>query len=199
MKINKPSYDNSLKVYTCTLTDGIRLSLKKEDGQPISMLSEYEDQALKESLLKPIIDGTKGWFTKPLTEEWLLTRISFDIPTSTIPIEFEGTIEYKATKLIISKDSFIFLCSVSEMKEAEKVMIEFKEDTVIEEKQDLPLVDATPVGIGPTRRTLQKEIVMKARAKAARALFKAERLTQEYSQLYGEDTDWEIEDSEADN
>jgi hypothetical protein len=199
MKIHKPSYDSSLKVYTCELSDGFRLSLKKEDGQPLSLPSEYENQALKESLLNPIIQGTKGWFTKPLSEDWLSTRISFDIPTSTIPTDFEGVVEYRATKLVISKDMFLFTCSVTEMKAAERVMIDFKEEPVIEEKSDIPLAEATAVGIGPTRRILQKEIVMKARAKAARALFKAERLTQEYSQLYGEETDWENEGSESDN
>jgi hypothetical protein len=200
MKINKPSYNAGLKLYTCELTDGFRLSLKKEEGQPLSLPSEYESQALKESLLKPIIDGTKGWFTKPLSEEWLSTRISFDIPTNMLPADFDGVVDYRAVKLVISKDAFTFECSVSEMKPAEKVIIDFKEEPAIEEKQDLPLETATPVGIGPTRRTLQKQIVMKAREKAARALFKAERLTQEYSQLYGEETDWENDEgSETDN
>jgi hypothetical protein len=35
------------------------------------------------------------------------------------------------------------------------------------------------------------------RSKAARALFAAERATQMYCQLYGEDTDWETTDSET--
>jgi hypothetical protein len=50
-----------------------------------------------------------------------------------------------------------------------------------------------PMSIGPTRRILQKHAVMKARARAARALFKAEALTQDYIRQYGEDTDWEDE------
>jgi hypothetical protein len=37
---------------------------------------------------------------------------------------------------------------------------------------------------------------MRAREKAARALFHAERLTQEYCSIYGEDTDWEEEEDE---
>ena len=52
------------------------------------------------------------------------------------------------------------------------------------------------IGIGPTRQQLDKKKVMRAREKAARALFQAERLTQEYCAVYGEDTDWEEEDEE---
>jgi len=204
MKINKPSYNPGLKLYTCELTDGFRLSFHKEEGV-ITQLSDSE--SLIQSLLQPLIDGTKGWFTKPLAKEWLQPRISFDTPTSEIPADFEGTADYQATKLIISKDSFVFQCSIMELKPVEKVMIDFKEEGVeavdavdaVEAKEEIPLVESTPLGIGPTRRILQKEVVMKARAKAARALFKAERLTLEYSQLYGEDTDWENEGSETDN
>jgi hypothetical protein len=204
MKINKPSYNPGLKLYTCELTDGFRLSFIKEEGV-ITQLSDSE--SLIQSLLQPLIDGTKGWFTKPLVKEWLKPRISFDTPTSEIPADFEGTADYQATKLIISKDSFVFQCSIMELKPVEKVIIDFKEEAVeaaeavdaVETKEEIPLVESTPLGIGPTRRILQKEVVMKARAKAARALFKAERLTLEYSQLYGEDTDWENEGSETDN
>lgn len=203
MKINKPSYNPGLKLYTCELTDGFRLSFNKEDGQ-ITQLSDSE--SLIQSLLQPLIDGTKGWFTKPLTKEWLQPRISFDTPTSEIPADFEGTADYQASKLVISKEAFVFECSIIELKPVEKVMIDFKEEVAeaaeeetVEAVQEIPLVESTPLGIGPTRRILQKEVVMKARAKAARALFKAERLTLEYSQLYGEDTDWENEGSETDN
>jgi hypothetical protein len=208
MKINKPSYNPGLKLYTCELTDGFRLSFNKEEGV-ITQLSDSE--SLIQSLLQPLIDGTKGWFTKPLVKEWLQPRISFDTPTSEIPADFEGIADYQATKLIISKDSFVFQCSILELKPVEKVIIDFKEEAVDavgaveaveafeEAKEEIPLVESTPLGIGPTRRILQKEVVMKARAKAARALFKAERLTLEYSQLYGEDTDWENEGSETDN
>jgi hypothetical protein len=52
------------------------------------------------------------------------------------------------------------------------------------------------IGIGPTRQQLDKQKVMRVREKAARALFHAERLTQEYCTAYGEDTDWEEEDEE---
>jgi hypothetical protein len=43
-----------------------------------------------------------------------------------------------------------------------------------------------------TRQQEQKSIVLAARLRAAKALFKAERLTQAYVQTYGE-TDWEDE------
>jgi hypothetical protein len=41
-------------------------------------------------------------------------------------------------------------------------------------------------------------LVRRERERAGRALFRAERLTQEYCQLYGEDTDWEESDDEVD-
>ena len=177
MKIHKPSYDSAARLYTCELSNGFRLQVMKEEGLFKDL---YDKQEVVASLLQPIIAGTAGWFTKPLTSDWLNPRIRLNIPTGDITEGFEGTIIYEAYRLVISKEEFVFHCKVLEMKEAEKVVIEFKEETP-----------------QTARRVLQKSDVLKARARAARALFKAEALTQEYIRLRGgEDTDWENEDEE---
>lgn len=178
MKIHKPSYNSESKLYTCGLGDGFRLTLVREEGRLQDLDKLKKD--LAESLLDTIIVSTKGWFSKPLTEEWLRPRISFTIPTDTIPVDFEGSVIFQATKLLISKDVFLFECSLESMTPVENPVIKFEEDVVPE-----------------ARRATQKQLVMKARARAARALFHAERSTHEYIQHYGEDTDWEDDDSEV--
>jgi len=177
MKILKPSYDSSARLYTCELSDGFRLSVNK-DGELTKL---YNNDDTVASLLHPVIDGTAGWFSKPLTPDWLKSRIRLDLPTGDIPADFEGTVEYEAKRLVISKEEFVFICKVREMKKAEKVVIEFQEEEL------------------PFRRVLQKSDVLKARARAAKALFKAEALTQEYIRIHGGDTDWEDEEDEEDS
>jgi len=165
-------------MYTCELTDGFRLNVAKEEG----ILSNlYKPDDLIGSLVQPIIDGTTGWFSKPLSVEWLRPRIRLNVPTGDIPADFEGTVEYEANRLVISKEEFTFHCKLHEMKKTEKVVIDFQEEE--------PTV----------RRVLQKSDVLKARARAAKALFKAEALTQEYLRLRGEDTDWEDEDEDEED
>jgi len=176
MKIHKPSYDSLARLYTCELTDGFRLSVNK-DGDITNL---YKADEIVTSLLHPIIEGTAGWFSKPLTSDWLKSRIRLDVPTGEIPADFEGIVEYEAKRLVISKEEFVFRCNVREMKKAEKVIIEFQEEEL------------------PVRHALQKSDVLKARARAARALFKAEALTQEYIRIHGGDTDWEDEHEEDD-
>jgi len=189
MKIHKPSYNASAKVYTCEITDGFRLNITIEDNH--SNIESIKKELIPD-LSTTIIESTKGWFSNPLTDIWLKSRINFTIPTHDIPSDFEGTIEYIAKGLVISKEEFMFECSILNMNRAEKIIIDFHEDL----EPDLPLVSTDPMGIGPTRRAIQKKLVMKTRAKAARALFHAERLTHEYAQLYGENTDWEDDDSD---
>jgi hypothetical protein len=178
MKIHKPSYDSVQRIYTCDLADGFRLSITREDG----VLSEsYDKDTLINSLLEPIIEGTKGWFSKPLTTAWLKPRIRFDLPTGEIPTNFEGVAEFITNKLLISKEDFTFCFVIANLTNAEKVVIEFK--------------DEEPAA----RRVLEKADVLKARRRAARALFKAEILTQEYLRNRGtEDTDWEEDDEDED-
>ncbi len=176
MKIHKPSYDATARLYTCQLTNGFRLQTTKEDGATTNL---YKEEEIMAAAIPPIIEGTTGWFTKPLTADWLKGRIRLSIPTGDVPSEFEGTIDYDATSLVISKEEFTIVFKVAQMKQAEKVVIQFQEEEL------------------PAKRTLQKSDVLKARARAAKALFMAERLTQEYIRIRGgEDTDWEDEEDE---
>jgi len=154
---------------------------------------------------KPLVDlllqATKGWFTKPLTHEWLLPRIEFNIPTDEVPPTFEGTVLWEPAAIIITKERFVYMCKMLTMREADKITLDFQEEEVEGESNEvveIPCVDEKepPIDIGPTRRVLQKHLVLQARSKAARALFKAEHMTQKYIEAYGEDTDWEDEEDE---
>ena len=195
MKFAKPTYDAKTRVYTCDITDGFRLCVRRESG---SFLKELSDGIDTTERISHLIKTTQGWFSKPLTEEFLKGKIQYDIPTKDIPECFEGSVEWQAKTLIISKDTFLFMCDVVSMIEDEKVSLDFpEEETQVNTEDVIPFEEKNEViAIGPTRRQLHKQKVMLARTKAARALFHAERLTQEYYNSYGDATDWE--DEEAD-
>ena len=87
MKIHKPSYDATARLYTCQLTNGFRLQKAREDGV---ITNFYKEEEVVASAIAPIIEGTTGWFTKPLTADWLKGRIRLSIPTGDVPSEFEA-------------------------------------------------------------------------------------------------------------
>lgn len=202
MKFTKPAYDAKARIYTCDITDGFRLCVRREGGAFVKEFSECIDTNQR---IAHLIHATQGWFSKPLTEDFLNGKIRYDIPTADIPPTFEGSVEWQAKKLVISKESFLFICAIVGQVEDEKLSLDFPDDEHLQH-QDAALEEEIPmgaaeeesevIGIGPTRQQLDKKKVMRAREKAARALFQAERLTQEYCAVYGEDTDWEEEDEE---
>jgi len=164
--------------------------VSKEDG----VIRGVDEKALVNGVIDTLIDSTKGWFSTPLTREWLETRVKFDIPTDAFSEpDFEGSVEYQADSLVISKEVFLFQCVAINVRKAEKVVISFEDVSEDVEDADLPLTTDDVIGIGPTRRTIQKDVVMNARNKAARALFAAESLTHAFLEEYGE-TDWEDSD-----
>jgi hypothetical protein len=206
MKFTKPAYDAKARIYSCDITDGFRLCVRRESG---SFVKEFSDCIDTNERIKHLIHTTQGWFSKPLTEDFLSGKIRYDIPTADIPPTFEGSVEWQAKKLLISKESFLFICEIVAQVEDEKLSLDFPDDEHMQQKQDQEdavLAEEIPmgaeqegsevIGIGPTRQQLDKKKVMRAREKAARALFHAERLTQEYCAIYGEDTDWEEEEDE---
>jgi hypothetical protein len=148
-----------------------------KEGDEVKPLIEELTKGLYDDAIDIIITGTKGWFSKPLTQEWLQTRVKFDVPIGEIEAEFEGTVDFQVGRLIISKELFLLECPIVGKKEAEKVVISFEEEAEPEATEP-ELIQGEPMAIGPTRRILQKETVMKARNKAARALFTAEHMTQ---------------------
>ena len=194
MKFTKPSYDAKQRLYTCDVSDGFRFSMRRESG---SFVKAPESCIDSDERISHLIKSTQGWFSKPLTEIFLKGKINYDIPTS-VPESFEGLVEWEIQRLIISKEQFLFVCAITQVVEDEKVSLEFPDEPLPsseeEEEEEIPLhVEAVPLGIGPTRRSIEKDKVASARAKAARALFHAERLTQEFYQNFGE-TDWEDEE-----
>jgi len=203
MKFTKPAYDAKARIYTCDITDGFRLCVRRESG---AFVKEFSDCIDTNERVKHLIHATQGWFSKPLTEDFLSGKIRYDIPTADIPPTFEGSVEWQAKKLLISKESFLFICAIVALVEDEKLSLDFPDDeheqqlqekeTSLDEEIPMGAEEQEVIGIGPTRQQLDKKKVMRAREKAARALFHAERLTQEYCAVYGEDTDWEEEDEE---
>jgi hypothetical protein len=203
MKFTKPAYDAKARIYTCDITDGFRLCVRREAG---AFVKEFSDCIDTNERVKHLIHATQGWFSKPLTEDFLNGKIRYDIPTADIPPSFEGSVEWQAKKLVISKESFLFICAIVAQVEDEKLSLDFPDDeheqkqlhqeTSLDEEIPMGAEEQEVIGIGPTRQQLDKKKVMRAREKAARALFHAERLTQEYCAIYGEDTDWEEEEDE---
>jgi len=193
MKLGKPVYDSATKLYNCPVSDGVRFSLRKEDGSFVKELDSYVE---KDLLIGEILKATAGWFTKPLTHDYLSQRLRTEFPTSKI---FEGEIEFQLQGLTISKEVFLLRYAIIGEKEDEKICIELdevkevKEVKEMREVEEFPMADKEVLGLGPTRQQVVKQKVLKMRSKAARALFIAERLTQEYYEEFGEDTDWEDE------
>lgn len=195
MKLQKPTYEKEQKLYTSVIIDGFRLSSKRlGDCTYWPELGSFL-QEVRNSLSEEVIQLTKGWFSKPIKMEWLQDRILLSIPTQDVKEDFEGEIVWQATSLHISKDVFLFSCEIVEQREDEKIIL------FGEEEEDTPVKLAEPEGEidnEKTTRHILKEKVLKGRARAARALFHAERMTQQYCQLYGEDTDWEDDLDESD-
>jgi len=178
MKLGKPVYDSANKLYKCPVNNGVRFSVRKEEGKFVKELQTFLD---KDMMAEHIVKATYGWFTKPLTQDYLKERLRGEFPTC--DDSFEGEVEFELQGLTISKEIFLLRYGIVSMKEDEKVCIEFEDDI------EVPLEKE----VGPTRRQIVKQKVLQSRAKAARALFMAERLTQEYYEEFGEDTDWEDE------
>lgn len=188
MKLGKPVYDSDAKLYNCTVSDGVRFAVRLEDGKFVKELASFLD---KDMIIENILKGTIGWFTKPLTQDYLSQRLQMEFPTQP---QIEGEIEYQLQGLTISKEVFLLRYAIISIKEDEKICIELDNAADVNEVEDeIPMADKEVLGLGPTRQQIVKQKVLKMRAKAARALFVAERLTQEYYQEFGEDTDWEDE------
>jgi hypothetical protein len=180
MRIQKPTFDNTNQVYTSAITEGIRCEAILDNQRQFTPPVTSFYNSIQETFLDSIIQQTKGWFKKPLTKDWLASRVVFHIPTEIISDDFEGTCIWELKQLSISKEKFDFTFQLVETKADEQLMISFEE----------------PESVTLTRRREHKEKVLKLRAKASRAIFHAELATQEYCKVYGEDTDWEISDDE---
>lgn len=201
MKFAKPTYDASKKVYGSDIHEGPRYTAHTSDG--FEKLQASVSLSLGPSFTQTIVESTKSWFSKPLTAEWLSTRIRHTLqqPVS----EFEGNCIWEAQTLTISKEVFLFQWGLISQVPDAKVIIDFEEEGQdgedLRDAQEIPTEEtaAEPLHVGPTRRMLHKREVLRMRDRAARCLFKAERMTQEYCGLYGEDTDWEEDDLDSED
>ena len=202
MRLSKPRYDATKKVYESSIVDGLRLTAEVEGGQPPPATLQTE---CIPSLTECILKQTVGWFTKPITEAWLVGKVQVSLGTvpSGIPADFDGRLTWAAQRLLISKEVFLVEFGLIDFVPTPPVAIDFGEE-------DVPAVAApavaapvpAPVAAEPLNpRQAQKAKVMKARLRAARALFAAERMTQDYIQEFclDEDTDWEESDEETES
>lgn len=193
LKLNRPAHDKERNLYISDISFSSVFTIQS----PVSKegLDELQEK-LKEQIISILLMETKTWFSKPIQEKYLRDRLSLIIPLESLPApDFEGTSTWRFYRLEISKDRFTMHAQLQDIKEVEKICLE--EEDEMDEIEEFPFTQATnePIGIGPTRRQLLKEKVMRERTKAARALFRAERMTQEYYAKYG-DTDWEDSDED---
>lgn len=205
MRFSKPRYDSVKKVYESTLTDGLRFTTEAEGGK-----TKSSSQELLPPLTQAILANTVGWFSKPITEVWLTGKIQMIL--APIPADFDGKCTWCAERLLISKDVFVVEFALVESIPTPPVTIDFEGDEAAAVAAEVAAAEAVPPEAPPPEptaathpdqeRRLQKQRVMKARLRAARALFMAERLTQDYIEEFcgDEDTEWEDEsDSEDDD
>lgn len=205
MKFSKPVYDATSKVYRSDVLDGpsFRSEFDLEGNVWTPSLDTFLESQ-KASLIQQTLEATKGWFTKPLTQDWLSNRMQLILPDE-LPPAFEGTAEWTIKTLLISKEAFIFQGEL--VRAVQKERIELMDDSTQHHDEEFleevefnpPAASQEPLSLGPTRRMVAKQAVLEARDRAARALFRANELTREYCNLYGDDTDWEDEfDSDSD-
>ncbi len=210
MKFSKPQYDGKLKIYVSDIAEGLRYETHREEGLLNPTLEMLQSQSQTE-LIQIILDSTKTWFSKPITEDWLKTRIQHHVEMpAEIEGDFEGIVRWQLSKLSISKETFAFSWKFVEKVADEKINFDRPETPTpqqqdqasLQEISDIPAeqgAEGEVVGVGPTRRVLMKREVVAARNRAARLLYKAEILTQKYCEVYGEDTDWENDDLSTDS
>ena len=198
MKIGKATYDSDKKMYVSEITEGIRFCIEYRAGQYNPTIeSIQQNENIQKVIIPAILEQTKGWFTKALQKEWLSPRLSITIPTNEIPETFEGTITIETKVLMITKDKFTVVYQIIDKKASEKIELDIVEKEVLEEATiSSNSGEQEPLQVGPTRRMLHKEFVMSLRNKAAKALYRAEQETQRYCELYGEDTDWEDDETD---
>ena len=188
MKLGKPIYAKETQVYVCECRDEeqiFRVESSVEGGKWSVALDSHLEKT-REQMISVLLMETTGWFSKPLTKDWLLSRLRYTIPTSDISADFEGLCRWTLTKLHISKESFVCEFVLAEKISSQVPLIDLQEDEIVE---------ITASMASPTREE-KKTSVLLARRRAAMALLRAERMMQAYASEFGEDTDWEDEDEE---
>jgi hypothetical protein len=186
MKFLRAEFDRVINAYVSIVENGILIKRDVKGEFPFTTLLTAEE---KQHIIPQILLGTKGWFSKPLTSEWLSNKLEVNIPADSVEEGFFGSTEWRLSKIEIKKLAFVLHFTVVKKVEDPKINLDF----------ELPAPPSSAPTDTPTRRKEQKEYVMKVRERAARLLFKAESLTQQYCDIYGDDTDWEDEASDSES
>jgi len=136
-------------VYVCDIKDANNLSYTSDVyGEP-SVFSKTPQSFFEETLptsVTYIFNQTQGWFSKALTEEWLIEKLTYSIPTELVQKGFDGSVVYTPVRLHISKDSFVIEFTLTDTKENEKVCIEFNEEVpiVLSSESSVPSESSAP-------------------------------------------------------
>jgi hypothetical protein len=191
MKIGRPTFVKESQVYICQCKDEeniFRVESSIEGGKWTPALDTFLTNT-REQMISMLLVETKGWFSKPLTREWLVSRLTYTIPTHETN-EFEGICRWKFGKLSISKESFVCEFVLDEKLPTCIPLID------LQEEQPEPQPPPQPTESRPLDREEKKTLALRARTRAAMALLKAERLMQAYAEEFGEDTEWEEDETE---
>jgi hypothetical protein len=182
MKLGRPTYSKETQVYVCECKDEeqiFRFESSMEEGKWVPDMNAHLEKT-RDAMISVLVEATTGWFSKPLTKEWLVPRLRYTIPTGDISADFEGTCRWVLAKSVyIEGNLCVRVCSCREAINERYRLIDLQEDTS-----------------APRTKVEKKAVVLRARRRAAMALLKAERLMQAYAEEFGEDTDWEDEEEE---
>ena len=199
MKFTRPTYNSTQQFYYSGVKDGFRLESEVDDSSFSPSIDSLKSSVLTHSIASSIVDLTKSWFSKPISIDWLFPRLDCLLPLP--DSSFEGKCIWTLVEFIITKDKFTLKFDLQSLP-AEKITLDFYDPPPSPPSPPSPPpVESSPSPVESsssnsndltTRRKDQKSLVLLARQRAAKALFKAERLTQAYVQAYGE-TDWEDE------
>lgn len=196
------------------ITNGLRYTQKA--GYGVSLLPSSDSiQAIKTSLLSSILDGTKPFFTKPLTTEAVQQKLVIEVRPEQAPMESltNYTLQWKA--LFISSSSFrcvfeivskedvlshtLIDISFFEGEKAETAEVAPAHEGLSDACETIPLSSADPILLGDARQVELKKL-RRARMKAARALLRSEQQYSEYVERYGDlESDWEDSSDEEDS
>ncbi len=196
------------------ITNGLRYTQKAAHGESL-LPSSDSIQQVKMSLLSSIVDGTKPFFSKPLTTEAVQQKLVIEVrpEQATMDSLTNYTLQWKT--LYISSSSFrcLFeLVSKESVSSPAVIDISFFEGGKAEKETDgtaqeglsdacetIPLSSADPISLGDARQ-VELEKLRRARMKAARALLRSEQQYSEYVERYGElESDWEDSSDEEDS
>jgi len=201
------------------ITNGLRYTQKAAYGESL-LPSSDTIQTVKTSLLSSILEGTKPFFSKPLTIEAVQQKLAIEVrpEQAMMDVVTHYTLQWKS--LFISSSSFRCLFEIVSKEAVSSAVVidssffEGEEGAVAPEKNEdvasaqealsdacetIPLSSADPISLGDARQ-VELEKLRRARMKAARALLRSEQQYSEYVERYGDlESDWEDSSEEEES